>query len=385
MNKKIKIGIVGAGPAGSFTALLLSRQGHDVVVLEKKSTITRKLCGEYLCPKGVDLLDSYQLKEKFCEKFLLLNGMILASPDEIVISCDFPQTNKSWSGISLNRELFDQRIIDEAIKNGVTVNLNTTVNSIYKQNKKWIIATNEEQVEVDLLIAADGRRSNIAKILGHSAKIDTSRIAIHFYLPRNSFQGLRYGEMHIFNDGAYCGLDPINDNEVNVSFIVDSNKLKGSNSLDICNDYLKSSKRLMKMFGEIPEGVDLKVVTPLINKNLFVAGDGLAYVGDASGFIDPLTGEGIYNALLSGHLLSETIKQEATLKDALKVYRKTKKRVQFQKKVLNQIFQNVIKKPLLCHCIALFISKKAARANYFIGIIGNIYSPVFGLFKMLLA
>jgi flavin-dependent dehydrogenase len=385
VNKKLKIGIVGAGPAGSFTSLLLSRQGHDVVVFEKKSIITRRLCGEYLCPKGVELLENYQLKEKFCENFLLLNGMILASPDEIVVSCDFPQTQKSWSGIALNRELFDQRIIDEAKKNGVAINLNTTVNSIYKQNEKWIISTNEEQVVVDLLIAADGRGSNIAKILGHSAKIDTSRIAIHFYLPRNSFQGLRYGEMHIFNDGSYCGLNPINDNEVNVSFVVDSSKLKGNNLHDICNNYLRSSKRLKKMFGEISEGVDLKVVTPLINKNLFVAGDGLAYVGDASGFIDPLTGEGIYNALLSGHLISETIKNETTLKDALKVYHKSKKRIQFQKKVLNQIFQNVIKKPLLCHYIALFISKKAARANYFIGIIGNIYSPITGLLKMLLA
>ena len=385
MESKIKIGIVGAGPAGSFASLLLSRDGHQVTIFEKKPEITRRLCGEYLCPKGCELLEYYELINNFCENFQPLDGMIITSPDEIVVKCSFPQRGKYWRGVSLNRQLFDQRILDEARKSGVDIKLDSSVDLVFKKNDKWIISNNGKQVEFDLLIAADGRISNIAKTLGHSSKLDTSRAAIHFYLPRIFFQGLRYGEMHIFSDGSYCGIDPINDNEVNVSFVVDSEKLKGKDLLELCNSYIQSSKRLLKMFGQISKDIEIKVITPLTNKNSFVAGGGLAYVGDSSGFIDPLTGEGVYNALLSGHLLCESIKNHNNLGDALNDYRITKSRVQFQKKLLNIIFQNVIKKPLLCHYIAKFLSKKSSRANYFVGIIGNIYSPVWGFIRMIVA
>lgn len=385
MDKKLKIGVVGAGPAGSFSALLLARAGHEVVMIEKRSEITRKLCGEYLCPKGVELLESYQLKSDPCQGFLDLQGMVLASPEEIVVKCSFPETQTKWRGLSVNRKIFDQKLLEEARESGVQIQLDTTVNSLKKLNKGWLIQTSKGEFIVDLLIAADGRVSSVAKMLGHSDKIDTSRVAVHFFLPRKSFKGLRYGEMHIFHDGSYCGIDPVNDEEVNVSFVFDAAKIRGTNLHDLSNLYIKKSKRLYEMFGEITSAVEIKAVTPLTNKNSFIAGNSLAYVGDASGFIDPLTGEGIYNALLSAHLLFLSLKKEHSLEEALKDYRKTKIKVQLQKKILNQFFQYVIKKPALSHLIAKFIQKKSKRADYFIGIIGNIYSPLVGIAKMLFA
>ncbi|MGZ3809918.1 MAG: NAD(P)/FAD-dependent oxidoreductase, partial [Bacteriovorax sp.] len=328
MKAKLKIGIIGGGPSGSMAAILLAKNGHQVTLFEKRETIPRRLCGEYLCPQGVELLDKYQLKEKLCKDFLPLKGMVLSSPQGIVVECTFPVTYKAWVGVSVNRQNFDKNLLDEASKNNVEIKYGTTIKSILKVSRGWSLQScGDEKFECDLLIAADGRVSSVAKMLSHSAKLDTSRVAIHCYLPRKNFLHFRYGEMHIFKDGSYCGIDPINDDEVNVSFVFNVEKVKSNNLHQLCNEYLKQSKRLVEMFGEIPLDADLKAITPLKNVNTFVAGNALAYVGDASGFIDPLTGEGIYNALLSSHLLAKAINTESDLEVALSLYKKNKKKI----------------------------------------------------------
>ena len=379
----MKIAIVGGGPAGSMAALLLSKAGHQVTLFEKRDSIPVRLCGEYLCPRGVELLDQYQLTENFCMDFLPLEGMILNSPQQLSVECSFPKTSKKWKGLSLNRQTFDRRILAEAEKFGADVKMGTSIRHVERgADLKWSLLTDKGSYFCYLLIAADGRVSSVAKILGHAAKIDTSRVAVHFYLPKKKFHNVRFGEMHIFNDRSYCGLDPIQDDHVNVSFVFDAEKMKGRELRQLCNSYLKQSSRLTEMFGIISDEIDIKTITPLTSKNTFVAGHGLAYLGDASGFIDPLTGEGIYNALLSAHLLNEALSEKKDLGGSLSLYKNNKRKIQFQKKILNHIFQFVIRSPILCLMIAKFLQTKTKRADSFIGIIGNIYTPVNGLLKM---
>ena len=384
MKKKLKIGIIGAGPSGSMAGLLLARLGHHITILEKRSSISRKVCGEYLCPQGVELLETYQLKDTICQDFLPLNGMILTSPQGISVECNFPSEQKVWFGISLNRQIFDSRLLNEALNMGAEIKYNELVKNLSKQGDQWTVVTeSHNHYKFDLIIAADGRVSTVAKILNHSSKLVTNKIAIHFFMPRKKYLNLRLGEMHIFKDGSYCGLDPINDDEVNISFVFDTKKIAHKNLNQLCNHYISKSKRLFEMFQTIPQNVEIKTTTPLKNKNTFIAGNGIAYIGDSAGFIDPLTGEGIYNALLSAHLLVKAIEVEENLEKALTLYKKNKNQVQFQKKVLNTIFQSVIKSPIICWSIAKYLNKKRERADIFIGIIGNIYSPVNGFFKML--
>ena len=382
-KKNLRIGIIGGGPAGSLAAYLFSRQGHSVVLFEKADKTSRKLCGEYLCPTGVELLDALGIKKEVCEGFLPIHGMVLGSPAGRVVRCDFPGRGIA-QGISVNRQLFDRRLLDLALSAGAVFRPGTPVQSIEKSSSTWnVISGSQEASEFDLLIAADGRQSFVSKTLGHGKKLDTSRVAIHFYLPKRTERELRYGEMHIFQDGTYCGINPIGPEEANVSFVIDAQKLKKKNLHELCNQYLQESSRLKAMFAEIPLSADVKVTTPLKNHNSWVAGNGLAYVGDASGFIDPLTGEGIYNAILSAYLLDQAIGSTADLDRALKIYKENKNKVQFQKKVLNSAFQIVIRSPFACEKIASFIEKSKNRADAFIGIVGNVYSPTQGFFKML--
>ena len=384
------VGIIGAGPAGAITAYLLAQKGYSVTLLERKKEVERKVCGEYLCPEGVNLLSKLGLLDRLCQGFDELNGMILVSPTDVVVPSYFPQVkeHKKEKGLSLNRKIFDQNLLNLAIESGVKfLSDKTIVHVSQAASGKWIIGDAEEKLEFDLLIVADGRQSKIGHALGHIRSIDTKRAAIHCYLPRKISRGVRLGEMHILNESSYCGLDPVSDDEVNFSIVCDSARLKQESAQQIINKSISGSKRLSAMFDLLEEDkkYEIKIVSSLKNKNDYIAGNNMAYVGDAAGFIDPLTGEGIYNALLSGHLLVSSLLESQNIDQALSLYKKKKKKISFQKNVLNHFFQFLIRKPLLVNLTAGYLKKSPARASVFIGIIGNIHGPIAGFVKMLSA
>ncbi len=388
-NNRLSIGIVGAGPAGAMAAHLLAKAGHKVEILERKAYGERKVCGEYLCPKGVELLEDLKLADLLCQGFSPLHGMVLVSPENDIVPSYFPRPKMREKGLSLNRQVFDQRILNLALTSGAILHSDKTVTDVIfdKEQKKWTVYTHQDHFTFDLLIAADGRQSKVGHILGHIKNINTKRVALHCYLPRKTHHGLRLGEMHIFGDGSYCGLDPISDNEVNFSIVCDSSILKTKKPRVIVNDFIKRSGRLSKMFDPVDESqqVEIRIVSCLKNTNNFIAGDRLAYIGDAAGFIDPLTGEGIYNALLSGQLLAREIEEAGNLEMSLQKYKKSKKKLSLQKNILNHFFQFLIKSPLLISIVTRYLKKSPEKANEFIGIIGNINNPIKGFIKMLKA
>ena len=390
--KRLKIAIIGAGPAGNFTAYLLASLGHEVHLFEQKTELKRRVCGEYLSPMGVDIIKKHGLKNEILSNFKPLNGMILNDvKNNRVIKAHFPQFIHSSLGASVNRQVFDENILKLALKNNVQYHPNHRLLKLNKkQNGYQLFFDNGDNdsltkgFDCDFLIAADGRNSHIARLLKHSPKVNSERVALHVYLPRKSEHGSRFGEMHIYKDGSYCGLNPISDEEVNFSIVCDSSEISNkANIIDFMNKKILESDRLSTMFDPIAKETKVKTSSPLSHKNSFIAGENLAYVGDASGFIDPLTGEGITNALLSADLLYNAMVEYDDLSRALTNYKIMKIKVHFQKKILNTIFQYVIRTPQLVTLISSFLQKNKKRADIFIGIIGNIFTPIEGAFRLI--
>ena len=148
------------------------------------------------------------------------------------------------------------------------------------------------------------------------------------------------------------------------------------------NRYIKSSPELADIFSLVDKQSKIQVAGSIKNSNSHIAGDGLAYVGDSSGFIDPLTGEGIFNALQSAHMLSQSIITSPN-EEALREYKREKIKYFREKNILNLFFQLLIRSPFICERIAKYLNRKQERANVFVGIIGNIYRPLEGLLKMI--
>lgn len=381
-NNFSNVCVIGAGPAGSLTAFLLKKSGFNVTLVDRYTRSRRKVCGEYLCPLGVEVLEELKL-ESVLKGFEPVNGMKIVSPYNTSFLSFFPSRGGQRKGASVNRQLFDQRLRQLAIDSGCKTKFGENVEFIQKEQGSWIVKTANFSGEFDLVVAADGIQSIVAKLLKHRAKTDTKKIALHCYLSfKKRSHYSRLGQMHIFKDGSYVGINPIDQTEVNFSIVCPSEKLRHQNKHDLINDYINSSSELKESFNVVTNNQEIASAGTLKNINFHIASNGIAYVGDSSGFIDPLTGEGIFNAIKSAQILSECLSESPNEK-GLQKYKAIKKKYFREKNILNHFFQALIKMPLACELVARYLRTKQYRANIFVGIIGNIYKPIEGLRKLI--
>lgn len=368
----MRVLIVGAGPAGALAAYLLAKKNYQVTLIEAKPAVAQKVCGEYLCPPGKELLINLGLKDFIEKNFEPITGMRIISQKGTEVLCQFPSPHQ---GLALKRELLENKLIEMAKANGAQVHFNETFeNATY--NNQWNIKTKKQTFNADLLIGADGRRSLVAKQLNLHRDSSNKRVAVHCFLAKKK-NFLRCGEMHLFHDGSYAGLNPIRDANTNFSIVCDNTKIKEHKSLSkLINHYIQTSTILSDEFELTNDSTHITSVFPVGHETIDIISKNAALIGDAAGFVDPLTGEGIYQGLLSAKILSEN-------SEDLGNYKKIKKRQTEEKKKLNVFFQWFIKQPWLCEKLANYLLKDATRANNFVAIIGNITTPKQGLIAIL--
>jgi len=164
------------------------------------------------------------------------------------------------------------------------------------------------EVRARWVVGADGARSRLARSLRVSRAVVAPRrlglIARYERVPGID----RYGEMHV-GDGFYIGLAPVPNGQLNVGMALplprngearlpaEQRYEAAIASLPAVAARLGSARRLTPIHGAAPIGH--RVTRP--------AGYGWLLVGDAAGFIDPFTGEGIYRALRSARLAADAL------------------------------------------------------------------------------
>src|SRR5581483_10608846 len=177
---------------------------------------------------------------------------------------------------------------------------------------------------------------------------------------------------------------PTGDHELNVSLVCDARRLEGRGARATLGRYLAASADFSRRFGAFPDHAPLRAVSPVSHRVRAVVDESVALVGDAAGFVDPLTGEGIYHALWSaaalGHALAGVSALEPrALHTALGRYARERGRELGGKRRMNRAFQWLIRRPHLVEGTARYIAKKSSRAEAFLGTVGNIYRPFEGL------
>lgn len=388
MQKQYDVLIVGAGPAGTLAALKLSKFGYKVRVIDILKATKRKVCGEYLCPKGVELLRSEGLAPHFESRFLPLYGMEIFSPHGLQVKTHFPGFEAGTQGWALNREVFDRELQNLATDAGAEIAFDEQFESQKEAGGFVCVKTNKATYRVRVLIGADGRKSAVAQSMGVELHAPTKRVAIHAYLPVR--ETIRTGEMHLFKDGSYIGVDPTAKDELNISLVCDGEKIREHGGMfETFTHYIRESKNLYTRLGDLPKSTELWAVSPIHHQVKHQAKGSVALIGDAAGFIDPLTGEGIYNAMLSAQLVSNALMNARALSSSainlgLQNYQWAHQKNLASKSRLNRMFQWLIRQPRLLEVIARFLIGKQKRADAFVGIIGNVYTPARGFLQMLL-
>jgi menaquinone-9 beta-reductase len=373
--------ILGGGPAGALSALLLARAGHSVVLCEAHAVLPERVCGMYLCPAGVALLERLGLLEALRHDARPLRGMIMCAPNFRRLETCFPQGNGLPDhGLALPRPRLDNELLDLAREAGANIHMGARVTGLARGSDGWrVTLPGGEPIEARLLVGADGRKSFTARHLGLTLPARRSRTALHIDRPAR-VPAPPFGQMHVFDDGAYIGLDPVTPTTVNLSIVCDPEALRGRSVVDFVNEHLARSPHLSELFEPLPEDVRPIATFPTNSRVRRAVTHDAALVGDASGYIDPLTGEGIYGALWNAEELVRCASSGwHDLPAALARYGRVRARAQAAKSALCELFQSIICRPWLANSVLGLLSKRQAVADSFIGIVGNSYSPARGL------
>jgi flavin-dependent dehydrogenase len=226
-----------------------------------------------------------------------------------------------------------------------------------------------------VVVAADGRRSMVARALGllHEHR-SLRKFAVRGYW--DGMQGLEErGEMHVGGRG-YCGIAPLSPTTANVAFVLDRAEMAAAGG-DLEAFYRDVLRRRWPRVAERLHGATLseppRAIGPLALSAPRVWCPGALLVGDAAGFYDPFTGEGVTLAMRGAELAAEAL--DAALRagttDDLSAYQRARDGATRAKFRFNHLLLRVVGRPRLANAVARRLSRRKDLADTLVGIAGD--------------
>jgi len=308
---KYDVTIVGAGPAGSTAAKFLSEKGFKTLLIDKEKFPRDKPCGGGL-PIRVLLRYPYIANEKIIEAYSSSGTVFSPSlQHQIEINKDTPLL------ATVLRKKFDFELVKYARESGTIFQEGTPVSAVQISNDNARVILNQGTgIDSEIIVGADGAHSSVAKNTGlrkmgtkpgvcilQEFEVDEKIMDDYFKKTRHCYIHSRFRSVT-----GYGWVFPKKEH-LNIGFgviQVNKNQEEKLHLLDCYHDYiahLKQTGLIPQHLKEVPVKGGALPTRPLEK----TYGNRLLLVGDAGGFINPLSGEGLYYAMTSGKLAAETI------------------------------------------------------------------------------
>ncbi len=302
--------IAGAGPAGCIAAIVLARAGVRVLLFDRARFPRPKLCGDSLNPGAVALLERLQLTGFPEDRAVRADGIIVTGEGGARICARYPGAVR---GRFVSRTDLDVWLLEQALKAGAQFeDAARVVGPVVATDAAGQTVTgirvartgrDERTLAARLTIAADGRRSAVAFAVG---------LAHHPVRPRRwavggYFEGVTglssFGEMHI-RAGRYIGVAPLPGGLANACVVTDDlDQLRGHRDVAaVLAMQIARDPNLRGRFASARAVTRAVALGPLAVDSNSAGMPGLLLAGDAAGFIDPMTGDGLYFAMRGGEL-----------------------------------------------------------------------------------
>ena len=320
MTDRWDVVVVGAGPAGATTALLLARAGASVLLMDRARFPRDKACSEYLSPATTEILERLGggiLDAVEGAAHAKLYGMKVVAPCGATMCGRFRGGPRPYS-FALPRTTFDTILISAAGRAGAVVREGVTVENLVweKGAVAGVVARlgNRQPVTCNarIVVGADGLRSVVARRLGLIRSSPPRRVAFTAHVADVAgMDGV--GELHVSKRG-YVGLGPVGDGVTTVALVVPLAAVRRSRGegRDFRRDFFAELERFPGLAGRFdPRRLvrDVLATGPFAqwSRTAVAPGGGAVLVGDAADFFDPFTGQGIYSAMRGAELLAECL------------------------------------------------------------------------------
>jgi 2-polyprenyl-6-methoxyphenol hydroxylase-like FAD-dependent oxidoreductase len=300
--------VVGGGPAGSATALRLARAGVSVTLLERTPFPRRKVCGEYQNSGAVEALDELGVLAQIRGAAGSLRGIRLRAAGATPVVLPFTQ-----AALACDRATLDAVLLDAASQAGARVVRGRVEALLFERGRVTGVAYRDgsgerRDVRARFVAGADGAGSIVAR------KLNLTRPAARE--PRFAIGGHYHGfgdldgfiEMYV-GDGAYFAINPLDAARANVMVVVPHAALERW-SADVDGGVRDKAAELgggRRSFAGVQRIGERVSIGPLAHRVRSPIAPGAVLVGDAAGFLNPFTGQGVYLALTGAEAASAAI------------------------------------------------------------------------------
>ncbi len=308
--------VVGGGPAGSLTALLLARAGVRVRLVDRDAFPRNKLCGDTLNPGALALLRAQGVAKGIEVVALPVHGMVVTGPGGAHVAGGYGVgvDGVGVYGVALSRRVLDALLLAEAARAGVDVETGVRVaGSVWSGDRVAGVraagACGNVTLDADLVVAADGRHSHLAFGLGLSAFATRPQRWAYGALYTGVTGLTQQGEMHIRTNG-YVGVAPLPDGTANVCAVREWRRGMTPLGGDVLGRAIATNPLLAGRFAGAERVSPVATLGPLAVECRAAGVPGLLLAGDSAGFVDPMTGDGMRFACRGAELAAEAALRE---------------------------------------------------------------------------
>lgn len=307
--------VVGAGPAGSTCAALLARGGRRTLLLDAGDFPRHKVCGECLGESARPVLRSLEIERQVLDNSTAIDEFQIVVPRGLRLTLPLVSTEQRLIGIS--RYELDRLLLERAQQWGVRLLTGWRVSDVAREEGRVcgvVVSPSgggaSRTLNAPLVVAADGRRSIVVRHTGVVRRRGPAVVGVkrHFRLPDRPPIAPGRLEMHSYA-GGYLGLCIVAGNVVNVCGVVPRGVLKATRgSIDATLQRLLPTNSSALRIVTVAEPLSPWLSVPDVQRQWSLPQTaGVLYVGDALGTIEPLTGQGMSMALLTGQWAAERI------------------------------------------------------------------------------